>query len=105
MQTKTLPLSVERAVRAMCDDYDRRAAEIRRGKLSPTVIGHYILLNAVIDQAIASCCEEDVREQMRRDIGEGKGHRFSTLFFMAPATYKKRKKACKIAIAEALHLL
>ena len=100
-----LPITVERAVRAMCDDYDRRALEIRRAKLSPLVIGHYMVLNAAIDQAIAACCEEEICEEMRRNIGDGKGYDFSNLYFLSAGTYNSRKKAFKIAIAQALHLI
>ena len=100
-----LPETVERAVRAMCADYDRRAHEIRRGALAPEVLGHYMMLNAAIDNAIATCCEESIREEMRNDIGNGVGHRFTKLYFLAPATYKSRKRKSKRAIARALHLL
>ncbi len=99
-----LPPSVERAVRAMCEDYERRAAEIRRDKLSPLVLGHYMVLNAKIDGAVASVCEAGICEEMRRDIGNGTGHRFTQLYFLSPKTYKARKKESKLAIARALGL-
>jgi hypothetical protein len=100
-----MPESVNRAVRAMCEDYDRRAYEIKRGKLSPEVIGHYMILNAAIDNALAECCEEGVREEIRRDIGTCTGHRFTQLYYLSPGTYKDRKRKGKLAIAKALHLL
>ena len=100
-----LPEGVERAVRAMCEDYDRRAAEIRRGKLSGEVLGHYMMLNARIDRAIAECCEESICTEMRRDIGMGRGYHFSQLYFIAEGTYKDRKRKSKQAIAKALFLL
>ena len=99
-----LPLSLERAVRAMCEDYERRKSEISRGKLSPLVLGHYMMLNAKIDEAVASVCEEGIREEMRRDIANGTGHRFTRLYFLSPKTYKARKKETKLAIARALGL-
>ena len=100
-----LPLSVDRAVRAMCEDYDRRAREIARGALSPRVIAHYMLLNASIDEAIASVCEVGIRAEIRRDIGNGTGHRFTQLYFLSPKVYKSRKRAAKEAVARALGLL
>lgn len=106
MKTVTpLPESVERAVRAMCEDYERRAAEIRRGALSAEVLAHYTLLNAAIDRAISECCEDGIRLEMRRDIGNGRGYHFSQLYFLAEGTYKDRKRKCKHAVAKALHLI
>ena len=101
-ESSALPLAVERAVRAMCEDYERRENEISRGKLSPLVLGHYMMLNAKIDEAIASVCEEGIREQMRRDIASGIGHRFTQLYFLNAKAYKARKKESKRAIARAL---
>ncbi len=102
---QTLPLSVDHAVRAMCEDYERRASEIKRDKLSRLVIGHYMMLNAKIDGAIASVCEAGICEEMRRDIGNGTGHRFTQLYYLTPKTYKARKKESKLAIARALGLM
>lgn len=100
-----LPDSVERAVRAMCEDYERRAAEIRRGALSAEVLAHYTLINAAIDRAISDCCEESICHEMRRDIGMGRGYHFSQLYFLAEGTYKDRKRKSKHAVAKALHLI
>ena len=52
--TSNLPAGVERAVRGICEDYARRKAEIEEGKLPPETIGHYMIINAKIDNAIAS---------------------------------------------------
>ncbi len=103
--TKTLPSGVERAVRGYCEDYPRRRAEIAKGKLPPETIGHYMILNAKIDDAIASCCEAAFCEDIREDIATCTGHRFTKLYYLAPATYKDRKRKSKIAIARALHLI
>lgn len=104
-EKELLPIGVERAVRAMCEDYDRRAAEIRRGALSPEVLGHYMMLNAIIDRALSECCEEGILTEMRRDIGAERGYHFSQLYFLAEGTYKDRKRKSKRAIAKALHLI
>lgn len=100
-----LPEGVERAVRAMCEDYDRRAAEILRGKLSPEVLGHYMILNAKIDRAIAECCEVGIRQEIRHDIASNTGYSFTQLYFLTSHSYKDRKRRSKEAIAKALYLI
>ena len=100
-----LPLSVDHAVRAMCEDYDRRAKEIARASLCARVLAHYMMLNALIDEAIASVCEVGICAEIRRDIGSGTGHRFTQLYYLSPKVYKSRKRAAKEAIARALGLL
>lgn len=104
-ESDVIPEAVGHAVRAMCADYDRRAKEIARGVLPPTVLGHYMVLNAAIDEALASCCEEGIRDEMRHDIGACVGHRFTQLYYISTNTYKDRKRKSKIAIAKALYLL
>lgn len=104
-ETSRLPLAVDRVVRAHCEDYDRRRRAIAEGRLSPETLGHYMVLNAKIDRAIASCCEESFCEEMREDIAAAHGHRNSRLYFISPGTFKARKRETKIAIAKALHLL
>ena len=103
--TSNLPSGVERAVRGMCEDYARRKAEIEEGKLPPETIGHYMIINAKIDNAIASCCEESFCEMIREDIGSQTGYQNSRIFYLSYSSYKMRKKECKLAIAKALHLI
>lgn len=100
-----LPPAVAHAVSAICEDYDRRQAEIGRGRLSAATLSFYTILNDVIDKALAECCEEGIREVIRHDIGAGVGHRFTQLYFLSCNTYKDRKRKGKLAIAKALHLL
>ena len=100
-----LPEGVERIVRGYCEDYERRREEIRRQKLPAATIGCYMMLNAAIDEAIAACCDEAIREEIRNDIGSCTGHRCSRLTFVSPGTYKERKRRSKLAIAKALHLI
>ncbi|MBE6656473.1 MAG: hypothetical protein E7609_06390 [Ruminococcaceae bacterium] len=103
--TKTLPTGVERAVRGVCEDYARRKLEIEKGKLPPETIGHYMVINAKIDNAIASCCDESFCEEIREDIGSCTGFRNSRVTYLSYGSYKTRKKECKLAIAKALNLL
>ena len=104
MTKKLLPEGVARAVRGYCEDYPRRKAEIARGKLPPETIGHYMVINACIDRAIASCCD-DFCEEMREDIAGATGYQNTKVAYIAGGTYKERKRRCKIAIAKELHLL
>ena len=103
--TKPLPAGVEHAVRGICEDYSRRKKEIEKGTLPPETLGHYIVMNAKIDSAIASCCEESFCEEIREDIGSLTGYNRSRVEFLSAGSYKLRKRACKIAIAKALHLI
>ena len=103
--TETLPAGVERAVRGFCEDYDRRAREISKGTAPAELIGYYMVLNAKIDRAIASCCEEPFCAAMRADIGNCTGHRTSQMIYLSAGTYKDRKRKTKLAIAKAFHLI
>lgn len=102
--TKTLPTAVDRAVRAYCEDYDRRRDEIAKGHLPPETIGHYMIINACIDRAIAAC-SDDYHEELREDIANCHGYRNTKVLYLSCGTYKERKRNCKIAIAKELHLL
>lgn len=100
-----IPKGVDRAIRAYCEDYPRRERAIAEGRLAPETLGHYMIVNARIDDAIASCCDESFCEEMREDIANHTGHRASRLTYLGVSTYKRRKLATKLAIAKALHLL
>lgn len=102
---RPLPSGVARTVRALCEDYDRRALEIEKGKLPPDVLGNYMMLNAAIDGALADCCEEEIRTEIRHDIGAGVGHRFTQLYYLSVGTYKTRKRDTTVAIAKAMKLI
>lgn len=105
IKSSDLPSGVKRAVRALCEDYDRRAREIARGTLPPDILGNYMILNATVDAALASCCEEDIRTEIRHDIGTGVGHRFTRLYYLSPNTYKERKRDATVAVAKAMKLV
>ena len=100
-----IPAGVEHVVRAHCEDYDRRRRAIEEGALPPEILGHYMILNAKIDRAIASCCDESFCEEMREDIAYQKGYQTTPVLYLSPLTYKIRKRETKLAIAKALHLL
>ena len=103
--TKKIPRGVEHAVRGYCEDYPRRREEIQKGVLPAEVIGHYMVINAKIDRAIASCCDESFCEEIREDIASSTGYDHSRISFLSFGSYKARKRACKLAIAKELHLL
>lgn len=101
----SLPDGVRRLVIALCDDYDRRESELRRGAASPEVLARCEQLNRGIDAAVGRVCEASIRTQMRRDIGERRGARRSPLYFLSEGTYKRRKRDSQYEIARELHLL
>ena len=100
-----LPLDVTRTIVSLCNDYDRRKAEIEKGRLEEPVLANYHRLNSLIDEAIATVCEEAIREPMRRDIGLGRGHLMSPIYFLSEKTYKLRKRCAKYEIARILSLI
>lgn len=102
---KHIPKSIEHTVRAVCEDYPRRKRAIAEGKLPAETLGHYMIVNARIDDAIASCCDASFCEEMREDIANHTGHRATRLTFLGVSTYKLRKHETKLAIARALHLI
>ena len=99
-----LPLDVSRAVTSLCNDYDRREKALRENKLRPELRESYIALNSAIDEALTETCEEGIRLPMRRDIGLGRGHRMSPIYFVSEKTYKRRKRSAKAEIARRLGL-
>lgn len=104
-RNQSLPAGVSRTVRGLCEDYDRRALEIERGRLPPEVLGHYMILNATIDAALATCCEEEIRNEIRYDIGARVGHRFTQIYYLSQGTYRARKLESTLAIAKAMKLI
>jgi hypothetical protein len=57
------------------------------------------------DKTVAEVCEDGIREQIRLDIGAGRGARRTPLYFLSEGTYKSRKRDTKWRIAEELKLL
>ncbi len=102
---KILPLQVNRVVVALCGDYDRRKKEIKKQQSDIATLQYYQYLNDTIDKALEEECEEGIRTKIREDIGNGVGHRRTQLYYMAPGTYKKRKRNCKYRIAKKLRLV
>ncbi len=100
-----LPLDVVRTVASLCNDYERREREIRKGEKPASVLRNYKRLNAAIDEGLALSCEEGIRIPMRKDIGLCRGHRMSPIYFISENTYKLRKRAAKYEIARLLELI
>lgn len=101
----SLPPEVGRVVIALCGDYDRRERILRHGEAAPEVLSTYEALNRGIDRAIAEVCEESIRTQLRRDIGERRGARRSPIFTISEGTYKRRKRDTALRIAKELNLV
>ncbi len=105
IEKETLPLDVSRIVVSLCNDYDRRKRELFRARLPAPILHQYAFLNATIDKALSEVCEEGIRDDMRRDIGLGRGHRMSPIYCLSPKTFKRRKRDTKRRIAELLFLV
>ncbi|MFA5562538.1 MAG: hypothetical protein WDA00_07875 [Eubacteriales bacterium] len=104
MKAEKLPLSVDRLVRALCADYERRARELLRGKLPPEQLAFFSELNDGIDRALTGC-DVGVRQILREDIALGRGFTYSPQCCMCAGTYKKYKRQAKWAIARHFRLL
>ena len=102
---KRMPLSLDRTIVGLCGDYDRRERVLARSAATPEVLAQYERLNRGIDRAVADVCEDGIREQIRLDIGAGRGARRTPLYFISEGTYKSRKRETKWRIAEELKLL
>lgn len=91
---------------ALCKDYERREKAIRENKLNSEDLSLYKYLNDTIDKSIAevSICAETWRVQLRKDIGNGVGHRRTQLYDMPISLYKECKRLFINAIARNLRL-
>ena len=95
-----------RLVCALCLDYDRREDALRNQEGDLCTLLTYRDLNETIDRSIAEVCEETIREEMRRDIGNYIGiTRTKLLDCMGDNTFKIRKRMSIEAIARNLHLI
>ena len=102
---RRMPLSLDRTIVGLCGDYDRRERILARAAAAPEVLAQYERINRGIDRAVADICEDGIREQIRLDIGAGRGARRTPLYFLSEGTYKSRKRDTKWRIAEELKLL
>ena len=102
---RKMPLSLDRTIVGLCGDYDRRERVLAHSDAPPEVLAQYERLNRGIDRAVADVCEDGIREQIRLDIGAGRGARRTPLYFLSEGTYKSRKRDTKWRIAEELKLL
>lgn len=89
----------------LCQDYERRAEAISERSKGMSTLLVYQHLNDSIDRAIASVCEEGIRETMREDIGNHIGLSRTEIYYISDGTYKVRKRKSIEAIAKELHLI
>ena len=97
--------AVDRLVRAVCEDYDRRAALLRTGRAPEATLRRFRELNEAVDEGLAEACEPGLIPQMRSDIAARRGDRRSQLYYISPNTYRHRKRMSKLAIARNLGLI
>lgn len=99
-----LPRGVVGVAVAVIADYDRRAAEIKRGALSEGLLLSYSRYNEIVDDAL-TCVEESARREMLSDIASGRGYDYSKLAPMLNRkSYYLRKKTAIYKVAIALKL-
>lgn len=102
--TGKLPGTLGFLVVGLVADYDRREAEIRRGRLRRELLLKYDAINRTIDVAIGTVFRGEsveVRNAMRRDIAARRGYICcESKRFMAEGLFYRRKKWCKREIAE-----
>lgn len=102
---KIVPKEVYSIVCSLCADYNRRAEAIEaQAEDMPTLLC-YVHYNDVVDRAIASVCEEGIRNQMRLEIAGRIGLQRTKISYISDGTFKRRKQDSIHAIAKALHLV
>ena len=105
MALKFIETDIYETVVAICKGYERRKKVISDDDGETSTLNTYRALNEAIDRAIASVCEEGIREQIRKDIAKRRGYYYSDLsLIMSYETFFKRKKHSIVAIAKELHL-
>ena len=102
---KNICAPVYQVVCALCLDYDRRDKALKQHTENEKVLLTYRYLNETIDRAIAEVCEEVIRADMRKDIGNCVGAVQTRISYLSEGTYKDRKRKSIEAIARNLHLI
>ena len=104
-ESSELPQAVNRILSALCSDYDRRHEVLCKMEARREVLQQYVEWNTAIDCALEEECEESIREEMRRDIGAGRGLAHSRIACLDERGYARRKLNVKLAIAKKIRLL
>ncbi len=102
--TGKLPGTLGFLVVGLVADYDRREAEIRRGRLPGKVLRRYLEVNRIVDEALDAVFRgeiNDAKTAMRHDIGERNGYIYcESKRWMSEGMFFRRKRWCKREIAE-----
>ncbi len=106
-----IPSSVVAVVRAVCADYVRRDRALKWDMLPVGVRLEYERLNGAINSSLEGIEftkeeAEELRRELIKDIGIGRGYHFSPLSpYFAKNTYYRRKRKVIHDVAVSLRLL
>ena len=101
-----LPQTTYWLVVAICADYDRRAAALRKNELAQDTAAKFRHLNEAVDSALECIEDAEWRTYLMQDIIHKRGYAWSQLSpFVAKNTYYKRKRLVAYRIAQSLNLI
>lgn len=100
-----IPTGVAKIAKAICADYDRRAAAIRKGEGSEELLEEYRRLNAAVDAALAEI-DEGVRADILRCMTIGQGYEKSHAhMYLSDKSFYRRKRKVIYVVAKELSLV
>ena len=104
-----LTIHEKREILAVCGDFKKRAAEIRRGTRRQEVLDRYLFLNKAILEALDEVCRgesEEIKLLFLEALAERRGHNWSPLCtLMSPTAFYERKYRIMRRIAEKLNII
>lgn len=105
--TFTVPFGVAKIAKAICADYDRRAAVLRRGNAPDAVLEQYATLNAAVDAALDEIDEPEIRRHILDNIIERRGYEksYTTNVIICKNSYYARMRKVIWRIARDLTLV
>lgn len=100
-----IPTGVAKIAKAICADYDRRAAAIRKGEGSEELLEEYRRLNAAVDAALAGE-EVGTRADLLRCMADRQGYEknHAHLYICRQSFYRKKRQIVH-DVAKSLNLV
>ena len=105
MKSEGYAPTLDKLVKALCDDYLRRDKIITEGLASRRTEMEYRYLNFRIDEAAESIVGSRYSLDYIREIGASVGYANSSIPAGSEGTYKRNKQLVKLTIAKELHLI
>jgi hypothetical protein len=105
IKTDGYAASLDKLVKALCDDYLRRDKIITDGLASRRTEMEYRYINYRMEEAASSIVGSRYFLDYIREIGASVGYAKSNVPACSESTYKKNKQLVKLTIARGLHLL